>query len=89
MTGSSDGTLEVLVVDDEEPALEDLAYLLRQHPRIGSVVTASDATEALRRLRDGSFAAVVDFATKSFTTAKSSASACCTRCAGTFRYAPP
>ena len=51
MTGSSDGTLEVLVVDDEEPALEDLAYLLRQHPRIGSVVTASDATEALRRLR--------------------------------------
>ncbi len=51
-------TLEVLVVDDEEPALEDLAYLLRQHPRIGSVVTASDATEALRRLRDGSFAAV-------------------------------
>jgi DNA-binding LytR/AlgR family response regulator len=54
----SDVTLEVLVVDDEEPALEDLAYLLRQHPRIRSVVTASDATEALRRLRDGSFAAV-------------------------------
>jgi DNA-binding LytR/AlgR family response regulator len=53
-----DPTLEVLVVDDEEPALEDLAYLLRQHPRIGTVVTASDATEALRRLRDGSFAAV-------------------------------
>jgi DNA-binding LytR/AlgR family response regulator len=51
-------TLEVLVVDDEQPALEDLAYLLRQHPRIGTVVTASDATEALRRLRDGSFAAV-------------------------------
>jgi DNA-binding LytR/AlgR family response regulator len=51
-------TLEVLVVDDEQPALEDLAYLLRQHPRIGTVVTASDATEALRRLRDGAFAAV-------------------------------
>ena len=50
--------LEVLVVDDEQPALEDLAYLLREHPRIGAVVTASDATEALRRLRDGSFAAV-------------------------------
>ena len=58
MTGAADGQLEVLVVDDEEPALADLAYLLRQHPRIGSVVTASDATEALRRLRDGSFAAV-------------------------------
>ncbi len=57
MTTNMD-TLEVLVVDDEEPALEDLAYLLRQHPRIGTVVTASDATEALRRLRDGSFAAV-------------------------------
>jgi DNA-binding LytR/AlgR family response regulator len=53
-----DGVLDVLVVDDEEPALEDLAYLLRQDPRIGTVVTASDATEALRRLRDGSFAAV-------------------------------
>ncbi len=54
----ADGSLDVLVVDDEEPALEDLAYLLRQHPRIGMVVTASDATEALRRLRDGSFEAV-------------------------------
>lgn len=58
MTAAPEGPLEVLVVDDEEPALADLAYLLRQHPRIGSVVTASDATEALRRLRDGSFAAV-------------------------------
>jgi DNA-binding LytR/AlgR family response regulator len=51
-------SLTVLVVDDEQPALEDLAYLLRQHPRIDTVVTASDATEALRELRDGSFAAV-------------------------------
>ena len=57
MTSNGDA-LEVLVVDDEQPALEDLAYLLRQHPRIGTVVTASDATEALRQLRDGSFAAV-------------------------------
>jgi DNA-binding LytR/AlgR family response regulator len=57
-TDSNGEALEVLVVDDEEPALEDLAYLLRQHPRIGTVVVASDATEALRRLRDGSFAAV-------------------------------
>jgi DNA-binding LytR/AlgR family response regulator len=57
-TGQGEEALEVLVVDDEEPALADLAYLLRQHPRIGAVVTASDATEALRRLRDGSFAAV-------------------------------
>ena len=50
--------LDVLVVDDEQPALEDLAYLLRQHPRISTVVTASDATDALRQLRDGAFAAV-------------------------------
>ena len=50
--------LNVLVVDDEKPALDDLAYLLRQHPRIGTVVTAGDATEALRRLRDGSFDAI-------------------------------
>ena len=55
---TTNDTFEVLVVDDEEPALEDLAYLLRQHPRIGTVVTASDATEALRCLRDGKFAAV-------------------------------
>jgi len=49
MTDNGD-TLQVLVVDDE--------HLLRQHPRISTVVTASDATEALRQLRDGSFAAV-------------------------------
>lgn len=52
------GQLNVLVVDDERPALDDLAYLLRQHPRIASVTTAGDATEALRRLRDGSFDAL-------------------------------
>lgn len=54
----ADDTLDVLVVDDEEPALEDLAYLLGEHPRIRTVVTASNATEALRHLRDGGFAAV-------------------------------
>ena len=51
-------TLNVLVVDDERPALDDLAYLLRQHPRIEKVTTAGDATEALRRLRDGRYDAV-------------------------------
>ena len=50
--------LDVLVVDDEPPAREDLAYLLRQHPRVAMVTTAGDATEALRRLRDGSFDAL-------------------------------
>jgi DNA-binding LytR/AlgR family response regulator len=55
MTNSA---LAVLVVDDEQPALDDLAYLLRQHPRIASVTTAGDATDALRRLRDEHFDAV-------------------------------
>ena len=50
--------LDVLVVDDELPALEDLAYLLRQQPTIGRVTTAGDATEALRRLRDDRFDAI-------------------------------
>ncbi|MFJ9850368.1 LytR/AlgR family response regulator transcription factor [Streptomyces sp. NPDC101150] len=42
--------LHVLAVDDEEPALEELVYLLREDPRVGSVEGALDATEALRRL---------------------------------------
>jgi DNA-binding LytR/AlgR family response regulator len=50
--------LAVLVVDDEQPARDDLAYLLRQQPRIATVTTAGDATDALRRLRDEHFDAV-------------------------------
>ena len=46
------GGLRVLAVDDEPPALDELAYLLRQDPRVGRVHTAGDATEALRVLRD-------------------------------------
>lgn len=42
--------LRVLVVDDEAPALAELAYLLRQDPRIGEVVTATGGAEALRLL---------------------------------------
>jgi DNA-binding LytR/AlgR family response regulator len=42
--------LRALVVDDEEPALEELAYLLREDPRIGSLRTASSGAEALRAL---------------------------------------
>jgi DNA-binding LytR/AlgR family response regulator len=44
--------LRVLAVDDEPPALDELAYLLRTDPRVGRLHTASDATEALRVLRD-------------------------------------
>ena len=44
--------LRVLAVDDEPPALDELAYLLRVDPRVGTVYTAPDATGALRVLRD-------------------------------------
>jgi DNA-binding LytR/AlgR family response regulator len=44
--------LRLLAVDDEPPALDELAYLLRSDPRVARVSTASDATEALRVLRD-------------------------------------
>jgi DNA-binding LytR/AlgR family response regulator len=51
MTGQRIG-LRVLAVDDEPPALDELAYLLRRDPRVARVHTAGDATEALRILRD-------------------------------------
>jgi DNA-binding LytR/AlgR family response regulator len=44
--------LRALAVDDEPPALDELAYLLRDADQVGSVLTAGDATEALRVLRD-------------------------------------
>ncbi|MET8555466.1 LytTR family DNA-binding domain-containing protein [Streptomyces sp. NPDC004959] len=45
--------LRVLAVDDEEPALAELLYLLRADPRVTSAEGATDATEALRRLGQG------------------------------------
>ena len=45
--------LRALAVDDEPPALDELAYLLRTDERIAEVRSASDSTEALRVLRDG------------------------------------
>jgi DNA-binding LytR/AlgR family response regulator len=42
--------LTVLAVDDEAPALDELAYFLDQHPDIGEVYRAGDATSALREL---------------------------------------
>ncbi len=44
--------LQVLVVDDEEPALADLAYLLGQDPRVVGVHTAASGPQALRQLDD-------------------------------------
>ncbi|MQA06142.1 MAG: response regulator [Streptosporangiales bacterium] len=42
--------LDVLVVDDEPPALAELRYLLEREPGIGAVRTAESADEALRLL---------------------------------------
>ncbi len=49
-SNDSSGGLVVLAVDDEEPALEELAYLLNEDARVGVVLKASDATDALRIL---------------------------------------
>ena len=40
--------LRVLAVDDEPPALDELAFLLGRHPDVAEVLSASDATSALR-----------------------------------------
>ncbi|MDR2279591.1 MAG: LytTR family DNA-binding domain-containing protein [Gordonia sp. (in: high G+C Gram-positive bacteria)] len=50
--------LTVLAVDDEAPALDELAYLLNRHDSVGRVITASDATSALRELSDHTIDAV-------------------------------
>ena len=42
--------LRVLAVDDEAPARAELAYLLGRDPRVATVLTAADGTEALRTL---------------------------------------
>jgi DNA-binding LytR/AlgR family response regulator len=44
--------LRALVVDDEGPAREELAYLLREDPRVGHVRTADNAARALTLLND-------------------------------------
>lgn len=44
--------LKVLVVDDERPALDELAYLLARDPRIGEVITCDSAAEGLRTLHE-------------------------------------
>ncbi|MBJ8348387.1 LytTR family DNA-binding domain-containing protein [Antrihabitans sp. YC2-6] len=51
-------TLNVLAVDDEKPALDELAFLLRAQSGVGEIHTASDATTALRLLRAQSVDAV-------------------------------
>lgn len=45
-------SLRVLVVDDERPALDEIAWLLGRDARIGDVLTTDSAAEALRILQD-------------------------------------
>jgi DNA-binding LytR/AlgR family response regulator len=54
----SERRLRVLVVDDEEPALEDLARLVRHNPRVSEVQTAGTANDALVKLARGGYDAV-------------------------------
>ena len=46
----SGAALRALLVDDEAPALSELAFLLRQDDRIGEIRTASSGADALRAL---------------------------------------
>lgn len=50
--------LRVLVVDDERPALDELAFLLGRDDRVGTIRTCASGTEALRILREESLDAV-------------------------------
>ncbi len=44
--------LRVLLIDDEQPALDELGFLLSADERVREVVTATTATEGLRILRE-------------------------------------
>ncbi len=56
MNGGSSGEqpapLRVLVIDDEAPAREELAFLLRDDPRVGRLRCAQNASHALKLLND-------------------------------------
>ncbi|MDH6197629.1 DNA-binding LytR/AlgR family response regulator [Mycobacterium frederiksbergense] len=58
MSSQTGKALIVLAVDDEAPALDELAYLLGQHPDVAEVHTATDATSALRELSQHTIDAV-------------------------------
>jgi DNA-binding LytR/AlgR family response regulator len=44
--------LRVLVIDDEQPSIDELAFLLRQDDRVSDVLASGSATDALRILRE-------------------------------------
>lgn len=47
--------LRTLVVDDEQPVLDELVYLLGRDDRIGQIDTARSGTDALRAIEGGAF----------------------------------
>ncbi|MGH3689552.1 LytR/AlgR family response regulator transcription factor [Microbacterium oxydans] len=51
MTNSAP-SIDVLVADDERPALDELVHLLRTDARVGEILTASSGAEALRLLSE-------------------------------------
>lgn len=55
---SARGTLSILAVDDERPALADLARLLRGVDQVDEVTCAHSGSEALRRLSEQQFDAL-------------------------------
>jgi DNA-binding LytR/AlgR family response regulator len=58
VTAGTDGELRVLVVDDEQPARDELAFQLGQIEDVGEVLHAADATECLRLLENADVDAV-------------------------------
>ena len=50
--------LDVLVIDDEQPALDELVYLLERDPRVETVRGCDSAAEALRLLQESDVDAV-------------------------------
>ncbi|WP_311244152.1 LytTR family DNA-binding domain-containing protein [Microbacterium sp. WCS2018Hpa-23] len=44
--------IDVLVADDEQPALDELVHLLRTDERIGEILTARTGADALRQLSE-------------------------------------
>ena len=57
-TAAPSAALTVLAVDDEWPALDELAYLLGAQDQVGEVLTATDATTALRLINESRPAAI-------------------------------
>ncbi len=58
LPGSSAASLNLLIVDDELPALDELRFLLERDDAVGSVTTANNASDAVALLKGHRFDAV-------------------------------